>query len=281
MRINAIYSWDPAHAPVNIAFIQPQTFEGSGFPAEKMGHAFVTESGPTWASGPQAKGKRIVEFVLDGLGNRLSGPTTLVEYNGSGKASASGLAAGPDGLYFTDLYKDLDYDSPIDRGANVLRVKFVGAADFAADRTVGPAPLTVQFTDLSTVPAPSARHWNFGDSTMSAEQNPVHAYTTEGVYDVRLSVTGANGIAIKQKNAFIIVGDQAIGLRGEYFNGIDLSGASITRIDPVIDFNWSAGSPDPAIGNDQFSVRWTGMVAPEFSQHYTSSRASMTVCSSG
>jgi hypothetical protein len=65
---NAIYNWNPPHAPVNIAFIQPSTFGGSGFPAEKMDHAFVTESGSTWATGPQANGKRIVEFVLDAAG---------------------------------------------------------------------------------------------------------------------------------------------------------------------------------------------------------------------
>lgn len=269
MLINAIYNWNPAHAPVNIAFIQPQHFAGSGFPGDKMDHAFVTESGPTWASGPQARGKRIVEFVLDASGNWLSGPTTLVEYQGPGKASASGLAAGPDGLYFTDLYKDVDYVSPIDRGANVLRVKFTGTADFAANVTIGAAPLTVQFTDLSTVPSPFAWHWNFGDSTTSAEHNPAHTYTDEGVYDVRLSVTGANGIAIEQKNAYIIAGDQPIGLRGDYYNNLDLTGTMITRIDPTIDFNWGVSAPDPRLDADNFSVRWTGQVEPEFSERYT------------
>ena len=34
-----------------------------------------------------------------------------VEYNGSGRATAVGLASGPDGLYFTDLYKDIVPDS--------------------------------------------------------------------------------------------------------------------------------------------------------------------------
>lgn len=135
LTTNAIYNWTPPHAPVNMSFIQPQTFGGSGFPAGKMDHVFVTESGPTWASGPQTTGKRIVEFLLDAAGKLVSGPTTLVEYNGAGKATAVGLAAGPDGLYFTDLYKDQDYGSPIDRGANVWRVKFIGEAGFTANIT--------------------------------------------------------------------------------------------------------------------------------------------------
>jgi glucose/arabinose dehydrogenase len=118
----ALYNWSPPVAPVNITFIQPETFHGSGFPAEKMDHAFVSESGSTWASGPILYGKRISEFVVDASGTLVSGPVPLIEYNGAGKATVVALAAGPDGLYFSDFYKDLDYDSPIDRGANILRV---------------------------------------------------------------------------------------------------------------------------------------------------------------
>jgi len=121
----AIYNWMPSTAPVNIAFIQANRFGGSGFAPNKFDHAFVSESGPTWASGPQNNAKRITEFVLDSNGNRISGPTPLVEYNGTGKATVAALAAGPDGLYFSDLYKDLNYTSPIDRGANILRIRRV------------------------------------------------------------------------------------------------------------------------------------------------------------
>jgi len=62
MRTGALYNWSPPHAPTNIAFTQWATFQGSGFPADQMDRAFVAESGPTYASGPQALGKRIVEF---------------------------------------------------------------------------------------------------------------------------------------------------------------------------------------------------------------------------
>ncbi len=119
----ATYNWNPAHAPVNCVFVETGVFGGSGFPSEKIGHLFVAESGPTYATGPQNLGKRITEFVLDGSGDVMSGPTTLVEYVGTGKATVVGLAAGPDGLYFTDLYRDLDASSPIEPGANVWRVR--------------------------------------------------------------------------------------------------------------------------------------------------------------
>jgi glucose/arabinose dehydrogenase len=127
MAINALYNWNPAHAPVNIAFQQLSTFGGSGFPAATLDQAFVTESGPTYGSGPQLLGKRIVHFALaPSTGTVQSGPATLLEYTGVGQGSCVGLAFGPDGLYFTDLYKDLNAATPIDRGANVWRVRYVG-----------------------------------------------------------------------------------------------------------------------------------------------------------
>ncbi len=270
LTTRAIYNWNPPHAPVNIAFIEAQTFGGSGFPAEKMDRAFVTESGSTWASGPQSNGKRIVEFELDANSVLLSGPTKLVEYTGSGKATAVGLAAGPDGLYFTDLYKDQDYDSPIDRGAHVLRVKFVGEANFSVDVDLGPAPLTAQFTDLSNVPAPVSWRWNFGDGDSSHARHPIHTYTRDGVYTVRLVVTGANGIAVAQKNNLIAVGEVLrSGVRGEYFDDLEFTGTKLTRIDSTIDFDWMGGSPDPSMDADFFSIRWTGYVQPLYSESYT------------
>lgn len=128
MTFGASYNWSPAHAPVNIEFVEQGRLGGSGFPSGAMGHAFVTESGATYASGPQATGKRVVEFDLGPDGVNREGPTTLAEYTGTGKATAVGLAAGPDGLYFTDLYKDQDAASPIDPGANVLRIRYCGEA---------------------------------------------------------------------------------------------------------------------------------------------------------
>ena len=123
MRNYALYNWEPSHAPLNVAFVQRENALDSGFGEAKMDHAFVTESGPTWGTGRQYKGKRIVEFI-PGKGGRLrTPPRTFVEYTGVGKATAAGLAVAPEGLYFTDLYKDVDYASPIERGAKVWRVR--------------------------------------------------------------------------------------------------------------------------------------------------------------
>jgi PKD repeat protein len=58
-----------------------------------------------------------------------------------------------------------------------------------ADILEGDYPLTVQFSD-STVDAYNWR-WNFGDGTVSHEQNPQHTYTDIGVFTVDLQVSVA------------------------------------------------------------------------------------------
>ncbi len=61
-----------------------------------------------------------------------------------------------------------------------------------------------------------------------------------------------------------------IGLKGDYFNNITVTGTPvISRTDTTVNFDWQYGSPDPAIGNNNFSARWTGQVQPLYSETYT------------
>lgn len=207
MLIGAIHTWVIPVAPVQMTFIQSAVFAGSGFPAAVIGRAYVTESGPTYATGPQANGKRITSFEINGSGQKVSGPDVLVSYQGTGRSTAAAIAAGPDGLYFSDLYAE-NGGNPAAAGANILRVRFVGAADFTAGNNTGSPPLRVSFTDTSTVPEPSGWLWDFGDGTTSTERNPSHTYTTAGSFTVRLTVTGPDGASLAVKPAAVIVGDK-------------------------------------------------------------------------
>jgi len=65
------------------------------------------------------------------------------------------------------------------------------------------------------------------------------------------------------------VAEEGGGLKGEYFNGMDFNTLVLTRTDPQIDFNWGNDAPDPAVGEDNFSVRWTGQVEAVFTETYT------------
>src|SRR5205823_5250979 len=59
------------------------------------------------------------------------------------------------------------------------------------------------------------------------------------------------------------------GLAATYFNNADLTGASVSRTDATVNFNWANGSPNSAIAPDTFSARWTGQIQATKTQAYT------------
>jgi len=65
-------------------------------------------------------------------------------------------------------------------------------ANFTGTPTSGNAPLTVNFTDLSTGSI-TGWAWDFGDASGSTLASPSHVYTTPGTYTVALTVTGPGG----------------------------------------------------------------------------------------
>ena len=77
---------------------------------------------------------------------------------------------------------------------------------FTADPLLGPAPLTVNFTDESTGDITSFL-WDFGDGETSIEENPTHTYTDEGIYTVSLSASGPHGSDTEVKLGYITVSE--------------------------------------------------------------------------
>ena len=77
-------------------------------------------------------------------------------------------------------------------------------AAFTGTPTSGDKPLTVAFTDESTVTI-TKREWDFGDGGNSTDQNPVHVYTAAGTYTVNLTVTNAAGSDTEVKANYITV----------------------------------------------------------------------------
>lgn len=64
-------------------------------------------------------------------------------------------------------------------------------------------------------------------------------------------------------------GGNTVGLKAEYFNNKDLSGEpKETRIEKVIDNEWVQTPGIPGIGQDNFSVRWSGVIRPTQSSNY-------------
>ena len=72
---------------------------------------------------------------------------------------------------------------------------------FRAFPIIGPPSLKVRFQNFTT--GHIARHlWDFGDGGTSLEESPIHTYSEEGTYSVKLNVitsTGAQGVATKKQ----------------------------------------------------------------------------------
>ena len=61
--------------------------------------------------------------------------------------------------------------------------------------------------------------------------------------------------------SFIPVGTvHAQGLKGEYFTGRQFTGTPLLTRTEAVNFNWGGNAPDPALGADNFCVRWTGSI---------------------
>jgi PKD repeat protein len=117
------------------------------------------------------------------------------------------------GLVLTAYYNTIVVRTLDDGGTEIERVSIdvtytnglpPGAA-FTADVTSGAPPLTVQFTDQSSLAGITAWDWDFGDGATSTDQHPSHPYTAEGAFTVRLTVTHAQGQDTEEKVNYISV----------------------------------------------------------------------------
>ncbi len=68
---------------------------------------------------------------------------------------------------------------------------------------------------------------------------------------------------------FLLTAEGKPGIVGDYFSNARLEGKpAFTRVDKNVDFYWESGSPAPGLDDDNFSVRWTGYLAPPVTGTY-------------
>ena len=127
----------------------------------------------------------------DGSGSALKNPTHFYAENGNYTVSLTVI--GPNGID-TETKTDL-----IRAGSGGMTV------DFASNKTSGPPPLDVSFTDLSSGGVTNWT-WNFGDGGTATVKNPVHRYTSVGKYTVTLTAGGPSGSQTRTKQDYITVG---------------------------------------------------------------------------
>jgi len=87
-------------------------------------------------------------------------------------------------------------------------------------------------------------------------------------YYWRIDEFGAAGTYKGEVWSFTTAGTGG-GVRADYYKGVDLRNHVLRRIDPQINFNWSLSGPDEAVGDDNFSIRWTGELDVPISETYS------------
>jgi len=127
----------------------------------------------------------------DGDNSREQNPVHIYDPREDPKYTVSLTVTGPGG---SDTETKTDY----------ISVYLPVNADFDADRTVGPAPLEVNFKNLTTGSA-DTYEWSFGDGVYSPDFEPTHEYSDPGTYHVYLKATGPGGKDCKHRDGFITV----------------------------------------------------------------------------
>ncbi len=133
----AIHLWNPTVAPVAMDFLNH-----AAFPAAYYGQLFVALSGEPYLNGQSFVGKKIQRFALDNNG-RVVSDSLFLDYIGAGWATVIGVAFGPDGLYFTDLYGENGFDGFGQTQANVYRLRWI------SNDSIAPAISDVQTANVN------------------------------------------------------------------------------------------------------------------------------------
>lgn len=107
--------------------------------------------------------------------------------------------------------------------------------------------------------------WDFGDGLGSTGIGTTHVYVVPGAYTATLTATDVTGAAGTASTSVFVFGPAP---RAEYFDDPALSQPHLARSEEPIDFDWGAGPPGQGIPSDAFSVRWTGVFVPQFSETY-------------
>jgi PKD repeat protein len=180
-------------------------FDTSNFPSSKYPYAFEVfgNNGTTPENGISTNANN---HSLDDLTNTVPNATT-VYYDLDELGSGSSFTG-------SDHY-------PIVGDYNVAPTTTTTTpwASFTASPTVGPVPLTVNFTDNSTGTITSVS-WDFGDggtTNFTAPTNVQHLYATSGVYTVILVAGGSAGASTNMQSNLITAMDPYAWWASNYF----------------------------------------------------------------
>jgi PKD repeat protein len=150
-------------------------------------------------------------------GTSTSNYTSTVDAGNKTSYSVSGLQDGAKYFFAVKAYDtnkttESAYSNEINATVPTTTTPTI-TADFTANKTSGTAPLTVDFTPVTTGTITSWK-WDFPGSytpsvTNSSAKVATVTYPTPGTYSVSLTVTGSSGSVTKTKPSFITVSGTA------------------------------------------------------------------------
>ncbi|MCF7912336.1 MAG: PKD domain-containing protein [Candidatus Cloacimonetes bacterium] len=160
------------------------------------------------------------KFYLDGVLEMTIEDNTNNFINGSSRPLGIGCQSHNYGWdkYFHGSIDDIQIFNRALSNLEVQELYTNWMPDFSADPVSGIAPLSVEFTDLSTLQdSIISWEWDFENDGVidSYQQNPVWVYENPGIYSVSLTVELSNGLnaSTKIKEDYIMVmEDQEINL---------------------------------------------------------------------
>jgi hypothetical protein len=121
--------------------------------------------------------------------------------------------------------------------------------------------------------APLSYQWQRNGSNISGATGASYTLASPTVADsgaaFRVVVSNAFGSITSAAATLSVSASTGRGLRGEYFDEMDLTSLVLTRTDATVNFDFGEGSPVAGVAAESYSVRWTGQVVPRFSQTYT------------
>ncbi len=130
------------------------------------------------------------QILCDGSALDLAAGNPGADYNWSTGETTADITVYDGGMYYLTVTKD---GCSTDDSVKVT-LKPELWSDFSFVKGSGCMPVNYQFTDASSSCSGTITDWlwQFGDGTTSIEQNPLHAFTSDGAFTVRLTITDNN-----------------------------------------------------------------------------------------
>jgi len=160
----------------------------------------ASESGAVWVLMLNANGSVIGNAKIIGAPGMGLGTQDWF-----GAAVTTGRDLNGDGIGDIVVGARFDDDGALNAGAAYAVLLHGGPVlRFSAEPRAGLPPLSVPFTNLSPAQAGDFV-WDFGDSTGSMDEDPVHEYTAEGTYTVTLEGTGTTGTSLAVATEYVAI----------------------------------------------------------------------------